>query len=280
MKSLVKLLIASSLVLSVFSCKKKETVPEEISTDTDNSQTKPLIKIGETYIYGANAKAVIYSDKTLESGYNELYTALFDSTDGSALTSGHFDITPMMDMGSMKHSAPVENDESGQAADGYFKSAVVFSMPGTASQWFLNFTFHNHKNNLEGEGSIGTAVIAASPSRFKTTILSLDSNTTVFMSLITRKKPQVGINDFELVLHKKKNAMEYEPIENYRVEITPEMPSMGHGSPNNVNPVHTGHGHYLGKVNFTMTGLWHIKLKLFKNDVLISSDQFFELSLN
>lgn len=280
MKSTFKIIIASCLILYTFSCKKKETTAEEIVTDTNNPTTKTLIKIGETYIHGANTKAIIYSDKTLESGYNELYTALFDSTDGSTLTSGHFDITPMMDMGSMKHSAPVENDESEQAKDGYFKSAVVFSMPGTSSQWFLNFTFHNHKNNLEGSGSIGVAVSAASPSRFKTTILSLDSNTILFMSLITRKKPQVGINDFELVLHKKKNGMEYEPIENYRVEITPEMPSMGHGSPNNVNPVHTGNGHYLGKVNFTMTGLWHIKLKIFKNDVLISSDQFFELSLN
>lgn len=280
MKSLFKLLITSCLILFVFSCKKKETTAEETITDTNNSSAKTLIKLGETYIRGANAKAVIYSDKTLESGYNELYTALFDSTDGSSLSSGRFEITPMMDMGSMKHSAPVENDESGQTKEGYFKSAVVFSMPGTSSQWFLNFKFHNHKNNLEGTGSIGVAVSAASPSRFKTSILSLDSNTTLFMSLITPKKPQVGINDFELVLHKKKNSMEYEPIENYRVEITPEMPSMGHGSPNNVNPVHTGQGHYIGKVNFTMTGLWNIKLKIFKNDVLISNDQFFELTLN
>lgn len=54
------------------------------------------------------------------------------------------------------------------------------------------------------------------------------------------------------------------------------MPSMGHGSPNNVNPVHIEKGHYRGKVNFTMTGEWQIKLKVFKNGVLLRDDLMFE----
>jgi hypothetical protein len=42
------------------------------------------------------------------------------------------------------------------------------------------------------------------------------------------------------------------------IEMIPDMPSMGHGSPNNENPVHTAIGHYKGKINFTMTGEWRI----------------------
>jgi hypothetical protein len=61
------------------------------------------------------------------------------------------------------------------------------------------------------------------------------------------------------------------------VEITPEMPSMGHGSPNNVNPVHTGNGHYKGTVNFTMTGDWRIHLKLTRNGRLISDKAYFDI---
>ncbi len=163
---------------------------------------------------------------------------------------------------------------------GYFKSAVVFSMPGTAMEWSLNLNFHNHKNNLEGIGTIGVNVIASTPEKFKSTIAVADSNAKVYISLIAGETPQVGINNFEIVLHTKTSMMNFPAIENYTIEIEPVMLSMGHGSPNNVNPVHVGSGHYQGKVNFTMTGLWNVNLKLYKNGVLISSDQFFELTCN
>ena len=50
----------------------------------------------------------------------------------------------------------------------------------------------------------------------------------------------------------------YEPY--LTVEIDPQMPSMNHGSPNNVNPTHIGDGHYKGVTNFTMTGWWRINM--------------------
>lgn len=117
------------------------------------------------------------------------------------------------------------------------------------------------------------------PARFRSTVVALDSNAKVFISYVLPQNPVVGINDFEIVLHKKASMMDYYPIENYTIEIVPEMPSMGHGSPNNVNPVHTSNGHFKGKVNFTMTGLWQVKLKLSKNGTLLSSDQYFEITL-
>lgn len=271
------MLALAGIITLTFSCKKNNTAPEEV-TETPNP-TENLTKIGETYIVGAKAKAVIYSKKPFETGYNEVYVALYDSIDGSRLSEGHFDITPMMDMGSMQHSCPVENSEETTTTNGYFRTAVIFSMPGNATQWSLNLSFHNHKNNLGGLGALGVNVISSSPSRFKSTVLSLDSNSSVFISLVGLSNPQVGINDFEIIIHKKVSVMSFPAIDNYSVEIVPEMPSMGHGSPNNVNPILTSNGHYVGKVNFTMTGLWRINLKLFKNGTLISSDQYFETTL-
>jgi len=61
------------------------------------------------------------------------------------------------------------------------------------------------------------------------------------------------------------------------VEITPEMPSMGHGSPNNVNPVSIGNGHYLGTVNFTMTGAWRINMIFKKNGRMLGSRNYFDV---
>jgi len=279
MKLVSKIALFSAILIAGFSCKKESTTPSEPATPPVEIPTNTMVKIGETFISGAKTKAVIYSPKAFVTGYNEVYVALFDSADGTQLSRGHFDITPMMNMGSMMHSSPVENTEDTTTTNGYFKCAVVFSMPGTSTQWFLNLNFHNHKNNLEGEGSIGVNVSDASPARFRSTVLALDSNSKVFISYILPSNPKVGINDFEIVLHKKASMMDYFPIENYAVEIVPEMPSMGHGSPNNVNPVHNAKGHYKGKVNFTMTGLWQVKLKLFKNGTLLSSDQYFEITL-
>jgi YtkA-like len=277
-----KIQIASLILMTVlvsFGCKKEETKPAPNPAPNTPAPTENLIKIGETYISGAGAKALVYSKKAFETGYNEVYVALYDSIDGSRLSKGHFDVLPMMDMGMLQHSCPVENSEDTMTTNGYFKSVVYFSMTGTALQWKLNFNFHNHKNERHGEGSLGVEVKASSPSKFKTTTLSLDSNKVLFLSLLEPSKPVVGINDFEIVLHHKRSGMDYAQVNDYTIEIEPNMPSMGHGSPNNINPVHQAEGHYKGKVNYTMTGLWQVKLKLYKSGVLISDDQYFEMTL-
>ena len=132
MKTIFKMLTVAAIVALTFSCKKNHTSPEEVTEDTNT--TVSLIKIGETYITGAKAKAILYSKKALETGYNEVYVALFDSIDGSPLSAGHFSMMPMMDMGMMQHSSPVENTKDTITTNGYFKTAVVFSMPGNNTQ--------------------------------------------------------------------------------------------------------------------------------------------------
>ena len=46
------------------------------------------MKIGETYTW-CKSKSYVYSTKTFETGYNEVYVSLFDSVDGSPLNAGH-----------------------------------------------------------------------------------------------------------------------------------------------------------------------------------------------
>lgn len=282
MKTLNKIKILTYLLLIIgiaSSCKKNKSIEPEEEEVTTPSTPNNLIKIGETYIVGANAKASVYTDKAFETGYNLIYVAFTDSTDGSALNMGHCTISPLMNMGSMSHGSPVENTSDTISTNGYFRSAVIFSMAGTASQWSLNINFHNHKNGKSGLGSLGVDVAASSPSKFKSVVLALDSNKKVFISLVQPTNPVVGTNNFEITLHQRVNGMTYPFIDQYTVEIEPEMPSMGHGSPNNINPTHVGKGHYSGKVNYTMSGLWYVHIKLFKNGTLISDDQYFEMTL-
>lgn len=279
MKTYIKILFLVTIILTAVSCKKNKEIEPDDSTEAPASPSLNLTKIGETYIVGANAKAIIYSNKQFETGYNEVYVSFVDSTDGSSLNIGKVTLTPMMNMGSMTHSSPVENTTDSIATNGYFKSAVVFTMPGTASEWSLNISFKNFKNGITGIGNLAFSVSSTTPAKFKSTVLSLDNNRKVYISLIQPTSPQVGKNDFEIVIHEKVSSMNYPSIDDYTVEIEPEMPSMGHGSPNNVNPVFVSKGHYLGRVNFTMTGLWYVHIKLYKNGNLISNDQYFEMTL-
>src|SRR5690606_23621304 len=74
------------------------------------------------------------------------------------------------------------------------------------------------------------------------------------LSLVQPSTPKIGLNDLELLISRRVDMDTFPAEEGLTVEFEPEMPSMGHGSPNNINPIGTGKGRYQGKVNFTMTG--------------------------
>lgn len=266
------LLVACLLITA--SCKKEEAV-STTNNSTNTDVLKSYTKIGETYIIGSAAKAVVYSPTPLIAGYTKFYTVLFDSITNEPLADGHLKINPVMDMSMMQHSAPLEDSETSEPADKIWTSQVIFSMSGT---WKLNLSFHNHKNNLEGDGSILVAVDAPSYPLVKSITLVNDDSTSVLITLVKPSAPQIGLNDIEFTIHEKLSMMEFPPTDKYTLEINPQMPSMGHGSPNNVNPVYTNKGHYVGKVNLTMTGLWRVNLTIKKNGIVMDDSIYFDLS--
>jgi len=266
----------ATILLATNACKKEETTtvtPTPVEVDQIPSTYK---LIGETYILGAAAKAKVYSEKDLFVGYNKIFVAMYDSVSNSRLTTGHFDVIPMMDMGMMKHSAPFELEDDTMPTDKFWKAAIVFIMPSSAGKWTLNMAFHNHKTDKEGEGELEVPVINPTTSVMKS--FKASDSTNLFVTLIQPATPKIGLNNFEISIHKK-DMMDFPAVDDYTVEIEPTMPSMGHGSPNNVNPVFTSMGHYIGKVNFTMTGLWNVKITLKKNGVTIDNKQSFDITL-
>lgn len=266
----------ATILLATNACKKDESItvtPTPVEVDQIPSTYK---LIGETYIYGAAAKAKVYAEKELFVGYNKIFVAMYDSVTNTRLTNGHFDVIPMMDMGMMKHSAPFELEDDTLPTDKFWKAAIVFIMPSSAGKWTLNMAFHNHKTDKEGEGELEVPVINPTTSVMKS--FKASDSTNLFVTLIQPATPKIGLNNFEISIHKK-DMMDFPAVNDYTVEIEPTMPSMGHGSPNNVNPVFTSMGHYIGKVNFTMTGLWNVKITLKKNGVTIDNKQSFDITL-
>lgn len=272
-------LIAAMLVFN-YSCKKDESDPPANNPTpiTPENPAANLKKLGETYIAGAAAKAIVYADKDLQTGYNAIYVMFYDSLSNTLLTDGHCELETEMTMSAMTHASPVESPESPKPDKGLYKGAAVFQMAsGSMGSWKLFIHYHNHKNDQEGEGEL--AITVGTPSVARIATLSASDSTILLVSLVKPATTKEGLNDFEILINKKETMMSFPAITDYTVEITPEMPSMGHGSPDNVNPVHTANGHYTGKVNLTMNGLWRIHIKLKKNNVVMHDQFYFDITL-
>lgn len=264
------------IVVLLSSCKKDNT--------DSSSPLEGLIKLKEGYASGASAKVEIWGKKNFFSGYNQLTVVLYDSVNPAVkLTDAHIHFEPVMTMmmgGMMKvHSSPVENPDE-TAVNDVFPGAVDFIMPSTMDgNWVLNVEVHNHKVDLSGTASFDITVDTPDQTLCKSFISQSSDSSKLFITITKPVAPVVGVNDLEFTIHKMADMMNFEAMDDYTIEITPEMPSMGHGSPNNVNPVNSGNGHYSGKVNFTMTGDWRINVIVKKNGTAVSNNLYFDLTL-
>jgi hypothetical protein len=187
-----------------------------------------------------------------------------------------------MDMVTFSHACPVENPGENSNADGFFEGAVLFSMPGMDNSWSLAV-------DIDVSGKTGTSqfpissVTATTPGKKIVVIDSLSNGqgswiiTKHPVSIVEPSEWKVGNNQFEITVHTMQSMMSFPCCDLMTVEITPEMPSMGHGSPNNVNPVSTGNGHYAGTVNFTMTGAWRVNMVFRKGDRVIGRNAYFDI---
>lgn len=272
---LKRFLFAALVVTSIVSC-----------SDDEDSQLSPSLdgytKVEEGYAPGAAAKVEIWGEKDFFTGYNKLAVVVYDSLDLSQVitdVSISFDPEMTMDMDGMNytHTAPVENPTT--AEDGVFTGAVVFVMPTSDSgSWKLGLHLENNTNQKSGDAEFDVTVTDPDEAVLKSFVAQTSDASKLFVSLVQPKSPEVGINEFELTIHKMESETSFVAQDDYTVSITPEMPSMGHGSPNNVDPVSSSDGHYTGQVNFTMTGWWRVNVEISKNGEVVSDGLYFDIT--
>lgn len=261
--------VALGFALFLSACNKEENTPVD--------PTSGLSKITEGYAAGASARVQVYAEQpALTTGYTRFFLVLTDSITGNRIEDAHITLTPMMDMGAMQHSAPYENPVSETPVNGLYPCSVTFVMSSMGGSWTVRVSVHNHANGKSGVFSFPVTVNEPSRSRQKS-FTAAHNGSKYFISLIHPANPKVGINDFEIAVYKRASMMSWPADSSLSVIITPEMPTMGHGSPNNVNPVHTGNGHYKGKVNFTMTGYWKVNLDFWSGASVADSTQYFDI---
>ncbi len=258
MKKLLLLIVPAIILLG--SCKKD-----------DAPETEPAkVKIAENTTSNG-FRITLWADKDkFTVAYNKVYVSL-KKPDGSEVNDASITYHSLMTMASMQHSSPVEQPIY-VATDHLYEGAVVFSMPsGEMGSWQLTV-------NVNNEPVVFDIAVAPIPSgtKYTGTFTGTDGNKYT-VSLVEPTLPKIGINDIDVLVNKRTDMMNFPADEDFTIELSTEMPSMGHDSPNNVNPVHTDNGHYKGKVNFTMTGDWRLHLKLKKEGIVVVEDATLDL---
>jgi len=247
-------------LLALSSCSNNDVAPDPASG---------LTRIASGYTNGAGIKIEVYASQELFAGFNTVYVALFDSVTESRITQAEIELIPEMQMTTMKHSCPVENP-SPLAEKGLFPASILFTMPsGEMGNWLLKINVTS--NGASGQAELNINVQSVTPA--KVLSFSTANNERYYLSYLFPSRITTGVNDFEIIVFKA-SGMGFIPAEDLTITIAPEMPSMDHGSPNNIDPTHTRAGHYRGKVNFTMTGEWRINMDLSTSTAVIGSKYF------
>ncbi len=255
-------------LLIFYSCEDQENLDGE----TD------MVEIGMAISQNNTYEIKLFAQDTLFEGYNPVYLSIKEIDSNNKLTDAVIHMQPIMDMIDMVHAAPVENPEGLANEEGLFEGAIVFIMPSTDMMgWTLKVEVGSGTESDMAEMSI--PVVRSLEEPRKISVISPLDDTKYFLSLVQPTEPIVGMNDCEIAVHYKENMMSFPPVTDLSIEISPEMPSMDHGSPNNVNPVHSENGHYEGNVNFTMTGWWRIHLLIKKGSDTITNEAYLDITL-
>ena len=273
MKSnLLFFIISSILSFTLFvSCQKED----DIKPNTN------YLKMAEVTTDGSSFKVEMFAKDSLFVGYNKVYYKVTDMSTGLNVSQATLVQNPLMDMVTFKHACPVENPEANVNDDKYFEGAIIFSMPGSNNSWSLSVDVISAGKTETAHLAIDK-VIGTSPVQ---KIVVMDTVITNGVIKVTKfpisfVKPaawKVGMNKFEITINMMQSMMLFPVCEDFTVEIIPEMPSMGHGSPNNVNPVCVSKGHYVGSVNFTMTGDWRINMLIKKSNWVKARKAYFDI---
>lgn len=205
-------------------------------------------------VYGRNA--------SLSVGYNDLYFIVEKTENGRHVKDFSIsDLSPLMDMGMMKHSTPIANKFDQIESFPIYHTWVA---PLMAGKWTLSF---NYRIKDESGPLLGDTITVATTPEGQAWIKSFKwNNTTYYLTLASPQDLQTGINTVYAYVSKKSDdaTQPYLPAsEVFTIDIYPTMPDMGnHTSPNNEPLTLQEDGSYKGKLNLTMTGTWDIHLNV------------------
>lgn len=209
----------------------------------------------------------VYADHALVTGYNDVYFKVYRG--GVLDRHAHLHMTPMMYMGSHDHACPSMAPAQTPDADGFYKAAVIFTMPSD-SLWFLNMEVHDEGHTTEAALSLRVPVGSGNT----VNVLRSGANATMVVTILPPSAWKEGMNNVTVLLHTTEDGLNFVAVDNATLTLTPSMPSMGHGSHGNIDPKPVGGGWYQGAVNLIMRGEWALDLATAQGDGLPWTTRF------
>ncbi|MCU0696825.1 MAG: FixH family protein [Myxococcaceae bacterium] len=199
--------------------------------------------------------AELSSTAALSTGLSTVWLTL--SENGQLVTDATVTLLPEMTMPDRKHACPVVGDVTHEGL-GIYRGQLVFQMPsGDTGTWSLAAkVVRGGRETLVRFDSLAIGDSGLSRSFTVANAAMPTMPTRYVMSVSFPEGKKVGLNPVVVTLHRMKDMMTFPAVDDATVEMVPEMPAHGHGSPNNVAPASKGAGRYEGVVNFTMPGEW------------------------
>lgn len=272
MKTILKWAIVALLPIAVFSSCKKDT-PDPIPPV---NPWDDMVLVHDTTIQGEDLQIRVFSDRELYVGYNNLFFLVTDAAGKEVLQPTAVAFSPLMEMSTMNHACPFGQPSWNQELTMFHGYSVFQMASGVMGTWFLDLTVTIE--GIEYQYTLSPSVVAPAEARLFSFTDAISSNVYI-VALIEPMEPKIGVNDFVVGFYVKETMMSFPEVANMNIEIEPEMPTMGHGSPNNVDPVYTADGRYEGKVNFTMSGYWKVNMLIKDSEsVVIKDNAFFDIT--
>lgn len=241
-----------SLALLFTACSKSDEKP----APADELESLVLVKT----ISNATHSIDLYtSNGKFETGYNSIYFQI-KTTSGSLVDNATSSWMPVMKMMNMSHSCPFSVIEKKQGAQYTYQGFIVFQMQGNDMEYWelsLNYTINGQTYTVKER------IQVTDPLRRKVQSVMGSDNKRYVLAMMEPSSPKVALNDMSVLLYTMTNMMQFDPVDNYIIQIDPRMPGMGnHGSPNNIHLSQGADKIYRGKLSLTMTGYWKINLQL------------------
>jgi hypothetical protein len=197
----------------------------------------------------------LLADRALETGMAPIYVKV--TSGGQAVTDADVTFEPVMAMsGGTSHACPVGKPVIG--ADGLYHGYTNFGMAsGMMGAW--SATVGVTRPGAARVDATFPSLVVSDSGRARS-FQDQDPDTLVttkyLASLRFLSGPGVGLNPVAVTLHRMAGMMSFPPVDDATIHVDPQMPSMGHGSSGNVDPVLVTSGVYQGTLGFSMTGTW------------------------
>jgi hypothetical protein len=193
--------------------------------------------------------------------------------DGQPVTKATLAQKPVMHMTSMTHGCPLQNPAGEANADGYFEGLIVFSMASMGDEYW-NLALDVTVDGAASPVTVDFGKVTVADSTMKKVVTRGDKK--IILSYGYPAAPKVGANEVVITAHMATDMMKmnFATVDDLTFTLTPEMPSMGHGSNGNVNPTRGDDGLYRGTVVFSMPGDWVVHLGVLAADAQLATYDF------